>query len=86
MSAEKLVQRVVAAFDLVARDQIPLGKNDGFAVCLLHGERITAENVLVQDEFDRLPALVIGLRFGVCCVFLIPDFKELLAANLSVVL
>ena len=57
------IQPVVPPLDKVAGGKTPLRKHDGAAVGLLHCQRITAQDVFLQDIPYSLPALRVGCGF-----------------------
>lgn len=59
MAVEQLIQHEIPPLDLVPGDKAPLGEDDGAAVRLPEGQRVAAEDVFLQDEPHRLPALVV---------------------------
>ena len=66
------IQPEIPTLDKVAGGKTPLRKHDGAAVGLLHGQRIAAQDILLQDIPHRFPALRVGCGFYNGGIFLIP--------------
>ena len=85
VAVEQLAQQEVAALHLVARHERPFGEGDGFAVGVLEGEGVAAQDVLVQQIANRFEERGVRLFDGALGLGL-DDSVQALAAFLGVVL
>lgn len=83
---QKVAKPVVAALDLVAEDEGPLGESDGLPLRRLHGECVTALDIARQHEGDGIEELGAAGASADTLPLLGDDAKEPVAALRNVVL